>query len=154
MLRRTGFRRFERVKPAPAPLRPVERSGTYAANDGPLVQVVKHDYIRSDALMKAYRLIPCQHCGRSDGTVCGAHSNWAIHGKGGAIKGDDNRCASLCAACHVPLLDQGSKLSRIQRQMMWWTAHVRTVRELLCRELWPTKVPIPDTSTCPWEAQS
>lgn len=92
--------------------------------------------------MKAYRLIPCQHCGKSDGTVCGAHSNWSAHGKGKSIKADDNRCASLCFTCHS-MLDQGSVLGASERMAMWFTAHVKTVRELVRLNLWPEKVPVP-----------
>lgn len=112
--------------------------------------VPKRDYVRSAAMRKSYRLIPCQHCGRDDGTVCCAHSNWAVHGKGKSIKADDNRGASLCAACHVPLLDQGSHLSREERQALWWAAHVKTVTLLLAEGLWPAGVPVPDTRACPW----
>lgn len=102
----------------------------------------KRQYVRSPALMKAYRLIPCQHCGRDDGTVCGAHSNQGEHGKGKAIKADDNRCASLCFLCHA-LLDQGSRLSKAERLAMWAAAHIKTVRELCKRGLWPAGVPVP-----------
>ena len=63
----------------------------------------KHQYIRSPALMKAYREIPCQHCGIEDGTVCGAHSNRGADGKGRSIKADDNKCASLCYRCRAEL---------------------------------------------------
>ena len=110
----------------------------------------KREYVRSQALREAYRQIPCQHCGRDDGTVCCAHSNWSIHGKGGAIKADDSRGASLCAQCHVPILDQGSKLSKEERQRMWWDAHVKTVRELRRRGLWPKHIAVPDISGYPF----
>jgi hypothetical protein len=103
----------------------------------------KRQYVRSKALMAAYRLIPCQHCGRDDGTVCGAHSNSAAHGKGRAIKADDNTCASLCHVCHAAL-DQGSYLSRDQRETMHAAAWRRTVRELHRRGLWPIEAPMPD----------
>ena len=102
----------------------------------------KHDYIRSPALMKAYRLIPCQNCGRDDGTVCGAHSNTGADGKGRAIKADDNCAASLCSKCHYEI-DQGPNLSQSERVMLWIRAHVKTVRTLLARDLWPRGVPIP-----------
>lgn len=112
--------------------------------------VPKRTYVRSESLMEAYRLIPCQHCGRDDGTVCGAHANWSIFGKGGHIKADDSRAASLCSLCHVPVLDQGSKLTRAERQAMWWAAHVKTVIELGKRALWPARVPVPDISINPF----
>jgi len=105
----------------------------------------KRTYVRSKALTDACRLIPCQHCGRDErGHTCAAHSNWSVHGKGGHIKADDNRVAALCDRCHVPILDQGSKLTKAERMAMWWKAHVKTVRILLARGLWPANVPIPD----------
>lgn len=103
----------------------------------------KRQYVRSPALMKAYRAIPCQVCGADDGTVCGAHSNWSAHGKGKSIKADDNRCASMCFTCHSAI-DQGSRLSREERITLWTEAHRKTVRLLLARGLWPMNVPVPD----------
>lgn len=102
----------------------------------------KHSYIRSPALMKAYRVLPCQSCGHDDGTVCGAHTNWG-GGRGRAIKADDNLCASLCHACHM-MLDQGNLLSKQERIDLWTAAHKKTVAELLRRGLWPENVPKPE----------
>ena len=102
----------------------------------------KHEYVRSPKLMLAYRKIACQHCGVDDGTVCGAHSNQAEHGKGKGIKADDNRCASLCHKCHMSL-DQGRDMSREARVSMWKNAHHSTVATLIAHALWPTNVPIP-----------
>jgi hypothetical protein len=103
----------------------------------------KFTYIRSPALMALYRTIPCQHCGRDDGAVVGAHSNQAIHGKGRAIKATDTRCASLCARCHTAV-DQSHHLSRDEREKLWWDAHVKTIREIVRRLQWPKEIPIPD----------
>lgn len=103
----------------------------------------KHSYVRSQKLMDAYRRIPCQHCGRDDGTVCGAHSNQGAHGKGRGIKADDNRAASLCSLCHHAI-DQGRILTAAERLAVWWDAHVKTVRTLLAHGLWPANVPVPD----------
>ncbi len=102
----------------------------------------KHNYVRSPALLKAAREIACQHCGADDGTVCAAHSNWQ-GGKGKAIKADDNLVASLCYRCHSAI-DQGSKLSKAERQQIWFAAHNKTVALLQARKLWPKDVPIPD----------
>lgn len=104
--------------------------------------VPKREYVRSEALMRAYRLIPCQHCGRDDGTVCGAHPNTAAAGKGGAIKADDNLCASLCYRCHLEL-DQGSRLTYEERVALQMRAHLKTVALLVLRGLWPAGVPLP-----------
>jgi hypothetical protein len=103
----------------------------------------KHQYVRSKAMMEAYRKIPCQHCGADDGTVCGAHANWGF-GRGRGIKADDNRCASLCFRCHSHL-DQGKNLSKAERQELWDAAHIKTVTTLVRSGEWPLDVPIPDT---------
>jgi hypothetical protein len=152
-MKRSGFR------PKPRPPRPEPVAYTLTARPNyarctVALPVPKREYVRSKALREAYRLIPCQHCGRDDGTVCCAHSNWGVHGKGKSIKADDSRGASLCSTCHVPLLDQGSQLSRAERQAMWWAAHVKSVTLLLERGLWPRGVPVPDLSTNPFIEES
>jgi len=93
------------------------------------MSLVKFRYIRSKPLMELYRTIPCQHCGADDGTVCGAHSNQAIHGHGRGIKASDEFCASLCAKCHYEL-DQGNSLTRVEKRLMWDLAHARTNKRL------------------------
>lgn len=103
----------------------------------------KFQYVRSKKLMQAYREIPCQNCGRDDGTVCGAHSNSAAQGKGRSIKASDASCASLCYVCHSAL-DQGSHLSRMERETMHINAWRKTVNELVKRGIWPMDVQIPD----------
>lgn len=115
-----------------------------------VVSVEKFAYVRSKLLMKAYRKLRCHGwlCRRDDGTVCGAHSNWAIHGKGRGIKASDDRCASLCYICHSAL-DQGNLLSESQKQRMWWSAHVSTVTELVRLGFWPADVPTPDIEHYP-----
>lgn len=102
----------------------------------------KRSYIRSEQLLRACRDIPCQHCGRDDGTVCAAHSNIGVHGKGRGIKADDNRVAALCSTCHMDV-DQG-RSSREDRLKKWWAAHMATVRVLLTLGEWPLGVPVPD----------
>ena len=92
----------------------------------------KTAYVRSKALMTAYRTIPCQNCGADDQTVCGAHSNASEHGKGRSIKASDDKCASLCHRCHTAL-DQGSEMSREERVRMWTEAHEKTMRALIER---------------------
>jgi hypothetical protein len=99
----------------------------------------KHNYIRSQELMRNAREIPCQHCGIDDGTVVGAHTNWG-GGKGRGIKASDNLIASLCFECHTEL-DQGKTLNKEQRQEMWQKAHIKTVDKLVKLGLWPDNVP-------------
>jgi hypothetical protein len=109
------------------------------------VQTPKHEYVRSPALMKAYGLLPCQHCEANDGTICGAHANWSIFSKGGAIKADDNAAASLCFECHREL-DQGKNWSDAQKRSIWVNAWAKTVNLLVLRGLWPAGVPVPETA--------
>jgi len=78
--------------------------------------------------MEMYREIACQNCSNNDGTVCGAHSNQAKHGKGRGIKASDEFCASLCNYCHG-WLDWG-ECSRQAKVKMWEEAHIKTVSRL------------------------
>lgn len=103
----------------------------------------KTDYVRSERLREAYRLIPCQHCGAADGTVCCAHANWSRYGKGKGLKASDDRGASLCHGCHTEL-DQGHRLSRAERVEFWEHAHARSVRLLVELGHWPADIPVPD----------
>jgi hypothetical protein len=81
---------------------------------------------RNEKLLKAARLLPCQHCGVSDGTVVAAHSNQLRDGKGRGLKAHDYRIASLCYRCHMEL-DQGSKMDKAQRVEMFEAAHRSTI---------------------------
>jgi len=90
--------------------------------------IAKFKYLRSKPLMELYRKIPCQRCGVDDGTVCGAHSNLAIHGKGRGIKASDEFCASLCHQCHA-WLDFGSAI-REEKTQAWNDAHTKTLNLL------------------------
>lgn len=90
----------------------------------------KHEYVRDKALLKSVRQLACQHCGADDGTVVAAHTNWG-GGKGRGIKADDDLIAALCYRCHFAI-DQGSHLSRAERQELWNNAHRRTKEALKC----------------------
>lgn len=87
---------------------------------------------RNKKLTEALRESPiCFGCGRSnDGTICAAHSNQSIHGKGKAIKAHDCYVAALCYTCHSAL-DQGSDMTREERVEMWNAACVLTYGWLL-----------------------
>lgn len=84
---------------------------------------------RNTRLLEAVRALACQHCGREDGTVVAAHSNQLRDGKGRGIKAHDYRIAALCHVCHSAL-DQGSRMSRAEREEMWEAAHRATVGKL------------------------
>lgn len=102
----------------------------------------KFAYIRSPKLLKACRDLPCQICGIEDGTIVAAHSNQGRHGKGRSIKASDVFVASLCHYCHYEI-DQGGTYPAEERQLIWQSAHVRTVASLVREGRWPPGVPIP-----------
>ena len=91
-----------------------------------LIANLKRKMYRNEKLIKAARLLPCQHCGVSDGTVVAAHSNQLRDGKGRGLKAHDYRIASLFFRCHSDL-DQGSKMDKAQRIEMFETAHRKTL---------------------------
>lgn len=105
------------------------------------MMIPKHKYVRSPALLKAAREIPCQHCGCDDGTVVAAHTNWGGH-KGRSVKADDNMIASLCHTCHFAI-DQGTRMSREEKMTMWQNAHTKTIEKLEQLGLYPKNVPKP-----------
>jgi hypothetical protein len=150
-MKRSGFKRAEwpvRQRPDFVPAAVPARAKMLRRDDGAArlyVPVPKFPYVRSKELMEAYRAIPCQHCFIEDGTVCGAHSNWAEHGKGRSIKASDVYCASLCHRCHSEL-DQGAAMTDEQRYAMWRVAHLRTILELWHRGLWPQGIPFPEAA--------
>lgn len=104
------------------------------------MQYLKHQYVRSQKLLKLVAGLACQNCGIDNG-VQAAHTNWG-GGKGRGIKADDNLVAALCLKCHYEI-DQGAHLSKDERQEMWAKAHQKTVNELVNNNQWPKDVPIP-----------
>lgn len=146
-MKQSGFKRkpamiTARAERAPVPLSKPERFQVGQAIVAAMTPVAKTAYVRSKKLREAYRLIPCQNCGRDDGTVCCAHSNWAEHGKGKSIKACDTRGASLCATCHYAI-DQGSTLTSAERRGIWDPAHRKSVLLLVALGHWPIEIPAP-----------
>lgn len=90
---------------------------------------------RSRALLDlAHAVNCCMNCGGYSESGCEpAHENGIEAGKGQSIKGQDNRHAALCHACHL-FYDSGSgpdptRLygpSRLDKSEMWNRAHKRT----------------------------
>ena len=81
---------------------------------------------RNKKLLEIVRQSPCQHCGKSDGTVVAAHSNQLRDGKGRGLKSHDYRIAALCYSCHSQL-DQGTKMDKSARVEFFEDAHRNTV---------------------------
>jgi hypothetical protein len=87
---------------------------------------------RNKKLLELARNLPCQHCGKEDGTVVAAHSNQLRDGKGRGLKASDYRIASLCFTCHMEL-DQGTKWLKDKRVEVWEEAHRSTIGEFFER---------------------
>jgi hypothetical protein len=102
------------------------------------MMIPKFNYYRSTKHLKNVASLPCQNCYIEDQTQA-AHSNWAEHGKGRGIKASDEFTAALCQPCHTEL-DQGAKLSKEQRRMLWDLAYYRTVSRLKGQGLWPDEL--------------
>ena len=69
----------------------------------------------------------CFGCLRyNDGSIVSAHSNQLRDGKGKSIKAHDFRVAFICGGCHYKI-DQGSKLTRVERVEFWEAAHRLTI---------------------------
>ena len=75
---------------------------------------------RNRKLLDLARVLPCQAGldGCRHGPTCAGHSNQIVHGKGWAIKSHDCFVAALDAPCHEAI-DNGSKLSRVERRDTW-----------------------------------
>jgi hypothetical protein len=105
------------------------------------MQYPKHQYVRSQKLLKLVAGLSCQLCGTESG-IQAAHSNWD-GGKGRGIKADDNLVAALCQTCHYDI-DQGAKWSKVERQQAWNIAHFKTIQLLVDTNQWPVDIPVPD----------
>ena len=139
MNRGSGFKRPEKPERKPMTLTPIRQLVPQAAKLP--VQTAKFEYVRSPKLMRACGEVSCQVCGSEVGSV-GAHSNWAIHGKGKGIKASDQFVAAMCYLCHGDL-DQGMEATEDQRKQTWFKAHKKTVQLLVILKLWPLDVAIP-----------
>jgi hypothetical protein len=84
---------------------------------------------RNKKLLEITRQLPCQLCGKQDGTVVAAHSNQQRDGKGTGIKAADYRVAALCYGCHMEL-DQGKLYIKSRRIELWEEAHRNTIGAL------------------------
>jgi hypothetical protein len=97
----------------------------------------KEGMFRSDKLLALARELECKVnipgvC--EGGQAEPAHSNQQQHGKGTAIKSHDCFYAASCRACHRAI-DQGSGLSREEKQHYWRRGFYLTVLELWRRGL-------------------
>lgn len=140
MLRRTGFARKVYEPPPPAPLRPVERRGTYAGRVS-LVLVPKDEPVRSEPYRRLVAARACKACG-IQGYSQAAH----VPPDGRGIKQDDRLTFPLCCTrpgvtgCHVEF-DQWRMFPRADAVAMGlrWAADTRAGIE--AEGNWPPRLP-------------
>lgn len=155
MMRRTGFRRRERVAVpqdrearlearaarAMAEVRP--RASTMALSAGaaprPKTKAMRNAHLRDMARGMPCLLQIAGVCAHDRTTVVCCHSNLSCHGKAGARKADDHYSVWGCAACHR-WLDQGSA-SADRKEAAFMAAHFRQVME------WRAIAFAPDSTT-------
>ena len=101
--------------------------------------IPKYKYFRSKEHLKNVASLPCQNC-YIEGETQAAHSNWSDWGnKGRGIKASDEFTAALCQKCHTEL-DQGARLTKEQRRMLWQMAYQKTVANLKASGNWPDEL--------------
>jgi hypothetical protein len=98
----------------------------------------KFNYFRSRKHLMNVAELPCQNC-YIEGQTQAAHSNWAEHGKARGLKASDEFTAALCQKCHTEL-DQGARLNKEQRRMLWQMAYAKTVNKLKASGKWPKEL--------------
>lgn len=103
MLRRTGFARKTYTAPPAAPLRRVERFGTYAATQA-FVTVPKQPRAENPHLLAMARGKPClirsPICNYDPETTVACHGGGVANGKGMAYKVSDALTCWGCSACN------------------------------------------------------
>jgi|GEM_PF-784043 len=115
-----------------ATLKPL-RGGTYASPDVRIRISPKPEAHRNPHLLAMARGKPCLFripggvCNFDRETTVAAHSNWAMHGKGGARKANDEYSAWCCSSCHS-WLDQG-KADKGTKELAFMAAHLAQVCE-------------------------
>lgn len=104
----------------------------------------KFDYFRSKRHLRNVAALPCQICGR-EGHSQAAHGNESAFGKGKGIKSSDEFTAALCCDCHADI-DSGRGMSREQRRLSWYLAHLQTRAKLEEAGLWPAELQRKETA--------
>lgn len=70
----------------------------------------------------------CPLCG-AYGTTIAAHANRVALGKGTGIKAPDFYAAWMCQICHDLYDGRIGKLTKAEKDEMWMTAYLRTVKQ-------------------------
>jgi len=145
MIRRTGFARRVYEPTPPAPLRPVERRGTYAGQVS-LVLVPKDEPMRSEPYRRLVAARPCKAC-RIQGYSQAAH----VPSDAKGMKQDDRETFPLCCihpgpngrlvdGCHVDFdryrIYTAERAREVGRK---WAAETRA--EIEAEGNWPARLP-------------
>jgi hypothetical protein len=83
---------------------------------------------RSPKLLTSAKDQACQLCA-SLGTTIAAHANSVALGKGTGIKAPDYYIAYVCHRCHDLIDGRAGGLTKEERQELWTTAFIRTVKQ-------------------------
>ena len=83
---------------------------------------------RSQKLLASADGRPCVICGATGSTVA-AHVNSVALGKGMGIKAPDYYHARLCQACHDSYDGRRGTLTKREKEDLWMTAFLRTVKQ-------------------------
>jgi hypothetical protein len=113
---------------------PALHRGVYTPVDERVEAVPKTEPYRDAALLELARGRPCLLlvpgvCSHRVDTVVAAHSNFGIHGKGGARKADDVHSCAACHSCHAWLdqpIGHGGP-TKAQKEAAFMAAHSRQV---------------------------
>ncbi len=73
-------------------------------------------------------------CNGNPETTVAAHSNQLVHGKGMGLKAHDCFAAWACSSCHTEI-DQGSKLSRQEKDEYWQEGFERTILQMFLQQI-------------------
>lgn len=127
-MKRSGFSRPTYTPPPAAPLRRVERAGTYSSTTS--LPDPKSEPQRNRHLLDMARDMLCllhvpAVCTNDRASTVACHSNLSIHGKAGARKADDQYTVWGCAACHE-WLDRGFAPAAV-KERAFMAGHVRQV---------------------------
>ena len=83
---------------------------------------------RNKKLLQSAKGQSCMLCGVNNGTTVAAHANSHKFGKGISCKADDCFVAFLCQHCHDIVDGRSGVLNKLERQDLWLTAWIKTVK--------------------------
>ena len=147
-MKRSGFKRPQRIDRAPIVHKPLATPVVYAVIGNSVAAMPKVAPVRSEAYRRAVAALPCVICKIAGISQC-AHANT---GKGTGTKVSDTRCFPLCAdqpgrqGCHARF-DQGALFTKLVRPSIEEAWIADTQRRLQAMGLWQTAMAIAPASS-------